>query len=72
VIFLGRVNRTTSSPGSSRDASRCLRIGAGEHIGGGVHAGRVRIGEHGIVDGLHHHAMHRFDRFYPDYGYDLS
>jgi hypothetical protein len=65
--------------------TRIGAVGAGGDIGTGVHPGavgsntisrfdgrRASVGDHGHFDGLHHRAMHRFDRFYPDYGYDLD
>ena len=53
-----------------------IHTGTGIHVGTGIHAGgiigRVDGGGREHIDGFHHHAMHRFDRFYPGYGYDLS
>jgi hypothetical protein len=65
------------SPGGAHTGG----IGAGERLGTGLDAGgivgrvdggRIGVGDHGHMDGLHHHAMHRFDRIHPGYGYDLN
>ena len=52
-----------------------IRTGMGIHAGGvigRVDRGRIGLGGREHIDGFHRHAMHRFDRLYPNYGYDLS
>jgi hypothetical protein len=48
----------------------------GTHIGAGINrfdGPRASFADHGHFGGLHHHAMHRFGRFYPGYyGYDTD
>jgi hypothetical protein len=45
--------------------------GIGGGVIGRVDRGRTGLGDRGHFDGVRH-SMHRFDRLYPGYGYDLS